>query len=480
MSAKQSFLFNTLFVLCVNFIVKPFWVFGVDRTVQNQLGEEVYGYYFAIFNFTYLFQILLDFGLQNYNQTEVAFDNSKFGKLLPGMLSAKATLTVLYLLATIGVGIVLGYSDHSYFYWIIFNQVIMSFNIFLRSNISAHRQFIKDAIISILDKMLMIIGCSMMLIPFIQWIPLSIENFVWIQTISLLITSLFCIYYNLQLSTNFEWKFDFPLFKKIIFQAIPFALIYFLMTVYYRIDTVMVEQLMGENGAYEAGIYAQSYRIMESVNNIGYVIGGVLLPLFSYKLGQNESVLQILKQGYLLLLTIIVPVVMGGVVFSEEIIHTLYQNDSPSYSAGVFVILVLNFVPVGFQYVLGPLLTAKKSFRIMIPSLAFACTMNVIVNYTLIPQYGAKGAAVATLMTQVFMLMVYWVACLIIFKLNVFGKITIKSILYAVTIALISYGLYSTGLFWLWSLMIIGIASLAFAFIFGIINKETLSLKIQS
>lgn len=479
MSIKQSFLFNTLFTLCVNFIVKPLWVFGIDRTVQNELGSHDYGLYFAIYNYTYLFQIILDFGLQNYNQTEIAFDNSKFGKLLPGMLTAKGLLTILYILLTILIGYGLGYADHAFFPWLILNQIILSFNIFLRSNISGHRLFIKDAFLSILDKVLMILGCSFMLIPAIQFIPLSIENFVWIQTIALSITSVFCIYYNLKLSSSFNWRFDFPLFKKIILQAFPFAMIYFLMTVFYRIDTVMIEQMLDTNGAEEAGIYAQSYRIMESVNNIGYIVAGLLLPLFSYQLGKKESVQQILKQGYSLLLTIIVPIVIGGIFFSKEIIQTLYPDENPTYSSGIFIILLLNFIPVGFQYVLGPLLTAKRSFRIMLPSLAAASILNIILNYTLIPKYGAWGAAAATFSTQIFMLMIYWIATFIIFKISVWGKLLFRTIGYIFIVGLLTYGVAQLSIFWLFSLMIVGSTSLILSVVLQIINKETLSLKIH-
>ncbi len=107
MSIRQSFLFNTLFALIVNFIFKPVWVFGIDRSVQNQIGSEEYGLYFAIFNYIYIFQILLDFGLQNFNQTEIAADNSKFNQLLPGMMSAKFVLTIVYVILTVVVGYLL-------------------------------------------------------------------------------------------------------------------------------------------------------------------------------------------------------------------------------------------------------------------------------------------------------------------------------------------------------------------------------------
>jgi O-antigen/teichoic acid export membrane protein len=86
-----------VFLIFVNFLVKPFWVFGIDRTVQNKLGETEYGIYFAIFNFTYLFQILLDFGLQNFNARHVASDTKKLQDFLPNILLFKFILFIIYL-----------------------------------------------------------------------------------------------------------------------------------------------------------------------------------------------------------------------------------------------------------------------------------------------------------------------------------------------------------------------------------------------
>ncbi|HUH74347.1 MAG TPA: polysaccharide biosynthesis C-terminal domain-containing protein [Chitinophagales bacterium] len=478
MSLRQSFLFNTLFALIVNFIIKPIWVFGIDRSVQNQIGGEEYGLYFAIFNYVYIFQILLDFGLQNFNQTEIAADNSKFKQLLPGMLSAKLVLTIAYVILTVFVGYLLGYSEQKYFGWLIINQIILSFIVFLRSNISAHRLFIKDAFLSVIDKSLMVILSTLMFFPAIPWIDLSIQNFIWIQTISMTISAIFCVYFNLKLADSFVWRFDKVLFKSILLKAVPFALIYFLMTIYYRIDTVMIEQML-KNGAKESAIYAQSYRILESVNNIGYIVAGVLLPLFAYRLKQIDHIQQVLRQGFGLMFTIIVPIVIGGTIFSKEIIHTLYPNDDPTYSSEIFTVLLLNFIPVGLLYVLGPLLTANKSFKVMIPSLIIASLMNIAINYFFIPQYGALGASIATVSTQVFMLIVYGFAVFYLFELKVHYQFILQSISFLLVVYAMNYLLYQTGLFWLIALGISGTSSLVIAYLLKIISKETLALKIH-
>ena len=62
---KKTFFQNLLFLIFINLLVKPFYVLGVDRPVQNLVGHESYGLYFALFNFSFLFNIVLDIGITN-------------------------------------------------------------------------------------------------------------------------------------------------------------------------------------------------------------------------------------------------------------------------------------------------------------------------------------------------------------------------------------------------------------------------------
>ena len=58
---QRKFVVNLALLLLLNFLIKPFWIFGIDRTVQNELVSSAdYGTYFALFNFAMLFNILLD------------------------------------------------------------------------------------------------------------------------------------------------------------------------------------------------------------------------------------------------------------------------------------------------------------------------------------------------------------------------------------------------------------------------------------
>ena len=60
---QKKFLTNLGLLVLVTLLVKPFWILFIDREVQNVVGTENYGFYFALLNFSFLFNILLGLGI---------------------------------------------------------------------------------------------------------------------------------------------------------------------------------------------------------------------------------------------------------------------------------------------------------------------------------------------------------------------------------------------------------------------------------
>ncbi len=65
-------------LIILNVIVKPLWIFGIDRQVQNAVGMEVYGTYFSLFNLSIVFSFLLDWGLTTYFNRQLASQKENF------------------------------------------------------------------------------------------------------------------------------------------------------------------------------------------------------------------------------------------------------------------------------------------------------------------------------------------------------------------------------------------------------------------
>ena len=70
----RRFIANLSVLIILNLLIKPIYVFGIEVSVQNAVGAETYGLYFALLNTAYLLQIINDFGLQIYNNRLVALD----------------------------------------------------------------------------------------------------------------------------------------------------------------------------------------------------------------------------------------------------------------------------------------------------------------------------------------------------------------------------------------------------------------------
>ena len=60
-----SFFKGLSWLIVLNLLVKPVWIFFIDRQVQNIVGHELYGKYFALLNLSYVLYFLSDAGLSS-------------------------------------------------------------------------------------------------------------------------------------------------------------------------------------------------------------------------------------------------------------------------------------------------------------------------------------------------------------------------------------------------------------------------------
>jgi len=399
---QKDFLFNIFFLLFLNLLIKPFWILGIDRGVQNAVGAENYGIYFVILNFTIVFNMLLDLGLTNFNNRNIAQNTQLLSKHIAGILSLKLLLGVVYLLVVLVAGMIIGYSNFQLkiLVWLAFNQFLNVLILYLRSNVSALLMFKTDGILSILDRLLTIIICSVLLWGNVSNKPFQIMWFVYAQTASYLIAAavaLIIVSFKAKIIT-LTWNFTF--FRAILKQSFPFALLTLLMAIYGRIDSIMLERLLSNShGAFQAGIFASAFRLLEALVNITLLFGVILLPLFSKMLKNKEDLVPIIKSAFTLLFFFTVSSTVLLFAYRVPVISLLYPNISEE-SVRVFAILILCLIPWSMTYIFGALLTANGSLRLLNITSAIAIGINLAINFTLIPLFEARGAAIASLATQ--------------------------------------------------------------------------------
>jgi O-antigen/teichoic acid export membrane protein len=469
---QRKFLRNLALMLVLNLLIKPFWIFGIDRTVQNIVGAEEYGFYFAVFNFSFLFYILLDFGITSFNNKNIAQNNHLLTKHLSHIASLKIILFFVYLLFTLVGALFINYSRAQIFILIFLgvNQFLTSFILYLRSNLGGLHLFRTDSFISVLDRSLMIVLCALLLWGNVVS-EFKIQYFVYAQTISLSITALISLIIVFRKARapflTLNWNLAF--FMMIIRQSFPFALLVLLMVFYNRIDSVMLERMLGDEGAWYSGIYASAYRLLDASNMIAYLFAVLLLPIFARMIKQKESVEDLIRLSYTLLIVPAIIIAISSFFYSEEIMRMLYsihEGETETmfeyriwHSSHVFGMLMISFCAISTMYIFGTLLTANSKLK-HLNIVAFAgMILNVGLNFILIPQYKAMGSAVATLITQFSIAGVQVLMVCYLFKFKKNYTLLLQIFLFIIGVIFIGY--FSKMLPFLWQINLVVMIILA-------------------
>ncbi len=472
---KRKFVTNLILLLSLNLLIKPFWIFGIDRPVQNMVGDESYGMYFALFNFSMILNILLDVGITNYNNRNIAQHNYLLPKHLSNIVGLKFLLAIVYAIFALGIAAIIGYDKIQFhlLFFLIFNQFLISFTLYLRSNISGLHLFRTDSIISVLDRSFMIIICSILLFTNILKTQFTIEWFVYAQTAAYAITTAITFAIVLSKSGRIKIRFNLKFFLVFLRKSYPYALLILLMSFYNRIDSVMIERLLPDPiGKEQAGIYAHSFRLLDAVSMFGVLFAGLLLPIFAKMIKQKEPVGQMVQLSYTLLIVPAIIIAISSIYYSSEIMAVLYTSNTEN-SAGILGILMTGFLGIATTYIFGSLLTANGSMKYLNIMAFSAMVLNIVLNLILIPRFYAFGSAYASLITQIFTGVTQVILAFIIFKLKLNFKLIFQLLMFVGVVAV--FGTVSKNIDnWFYGYLAMISASILFAFIFKIFNLKDL------
>lgn len=397
---KKEFTGNILFLIGINLLVKPFYALVIDTSVQNMVGPESYGLFLAIFNFVYIQQIFADLGIQNYNNRNISRNPKDLAAVLPKILSSKILFTLFFIAITLLLSWVFGYLKHfkEILVWIIASQATLSFLLYCRTNISGVGRYFTDSFISVLDKLILIIWMSYVIWVNPESVDFSISYFAQVQLASIAITLFFVLIYTNQKLVKLSLNFDFRFTKELLFQSLPYASLVLLMAGYSRMDGIMLEQLLDDN-ALEAGIYARSFRLYDTVNNFTFLFAALLLPMFSRMIKAREAVMDLVSWSFRLIslgsLYVIVAVYFRG----GDILQVFYTDVEEGFPSVLFLLMLAGF-GLSLNYIYGTLLTANGSIGRLNAIALIGFTLNILVNLILIPRWQGSGAAMATLVTQ--------------------------------------------------------------------------------
>lgn len=210
---------------------------------------------------------------------------------------------------------------------------------------------------------------------------------------------LYVFYYQKSKIKISAWKFNLPLAKTLLYSSWYIIVSDFLIFIYMRIDQIMLHNLTDTK---QLGLYSAALRLSESWFFLAGAITNSYYPSIAlYWLNNNQEFYKkyIKLLSSLLKISILVAVLIS--LIGNQLVTFLFGNKYEGVG-DILVIHVWTGVPIFLGVGCTNLFILNNLQKYSIFRSGFGAILNILLNFILIPKYGAIGASIATLISQIF------------------------------------------------------------------------------
>ena len=419
-SLHKNFIFNLVYqilTLILPLITTPY----ISRTLQAE-NIGIYSYTFAILS---TFMMIGSLGIATYGQKEIASnrDNSEKSNFLFWEILLIRTFTILIALI---IYVSYAFVDENY---TIFYLVQLPFMISAIIDISWFFQGIERFDITVYRNILIkIVGIVLI--------------FVLVKSKADLIIYLLVLSVSQLLGNLTAWMYVFGLVskprirKKELINHFRLTLVYFVPTIAYQVYAVLDRVMLGIITGSEAqnGFYEQAHKIINMIVSVYSAYNIVLRSRMSYYFSKNESKKIYDQFNKSMQMVIFLSLSMSFGMFGiskgfvpwffgqgyEEVVNILYLFCP--------MILVMGFSMCIGTHILTPGGMQNKANIAQ----CIAAVVNLIFNAVMIPMLQARGAAIASFLSQLSVSLIYLVLAKHYFNIKLLIKSLVKNIISAI------------------------------------------------
>jgi O-antigen/teichoic acid export membrane protein len=239
---------------------------------------------------------------------------------------------------------------------------------------------------------------------------LGVATYLWVYALSYAVT---CVYAYLIIGRRYfvpTVHIDPVLARRLLKMALPFAMVFFLNTVYFRIDVVILSVMRPLT---EVGYYTAAYKFLDGLSFVPQTVMNAVFPTLSVvHLEAIASMRQAYTATIRLLAALAMPLAVllgfGAAQFLSAPFIRVYPQSAPALQI-LALAIVFMFVNSTFIFGLGAMDRQMDSVVLSVMSIV----VNVALNLILIPIFpratGYLGSSWATVITEVFLLVAgYW------------------------------------------------------------------------
>ena len=186
--------------------------------------------------------------------------------------------------------------------------------------------------------------------------------------------------------------------KRLLKMGVPFILAGLMVSIYGNSDKFMLKHMIGEA---EVGYYSTAYSLC---NTWVFVLSAIIDSMYPVIMESHKNNYAKYEQQNKLMYAIVfyVSVIVSilFVIFARPVVRILYGE---AYLPSIEPLQVITWY-VAFSYLgvaRNAWIVSENLQKYITPIYAGAAVTNIVINYLLIPIWGATGAAVASLITQI-------------------------------------------------------------------------------
>lgn len=395
MTAQRSVGANTAFLLSADIVYKGFMIIFMISAARY-LGAKVFGTFSVALTLVLIVSSISNLGMKDILVREVARNRALTNHYLFNALVLRVVFSGIFSLILWGLLQIMDASIEIYTVAPILGLYIIleAISDTCGSIFRAHERMDYVAYLSITRG---ILACILGMLFLIYGYGLKGAALAYVggTAASALLAALISLRRYLEGS---QLRIDLTLWINLIKQSLPMSLAVILATIYFRVDIIMLSLMKKDT---VVGWYSASYRLFETLPFIPIAFTTSLLPLMSkLKKAGVEKIENIAQKAVKYLIVTSIPIVIGSVMLAEPIIHLIYGD---AYSNSVQALQILVFA-VPFIYVnnlLNATLISTDRQQIVGINAALCVLANIFLNLILIPSQAHKGAAMATVITEV-------------------------------------------------------------------------------
>lgn len=410
------------------------------------LGVEGVGKYTTVFAFVAFFALFADFGLQWTLIRELSINEDK-DKVFKNTFTFRLILATLVHLISFGfvwifhypydVKLGVGIITIAWFFLTMNSTLVGVF-------LNAYRMDI--AVIAEVLGRILTLGIIYLLVRANSSFPVIMSAYIVGNALNFFVDLAAVTKY-----VKVGFAFDRVYIKRLFNQALPIGITMIFGFVYYKIDSLMLSFM---KGMVDVGIYGTPYKLLEVLQYVPTMLLGAAFPLITrYAVSRDERLNPAFQRQFDVLALLAVPIVLVTFVLADPIIAFIAGSKGHEFTtastvsvAGFSVTSVtclrvlifsvgINFFTALYNYLVVSL---GKQKALVYPTIGFA-VFNIILNLIMIPKISYFGASIATLATEIAVMVVTYTISKKYIKISIDFTYFFRIVLCSVIITALAY-----------------------------------------